>query len=370
LWGGRREAAGEGCFPQVKKDSQEMKEILIIKFGALGDLTYALPAAQALKSAFPCNITWVVAETYKPFLKNHRHIDTLITIDDKKIYAKNKLTRAWELLKLILKLHKRYDQVIIAHRDPIYHHVFKFFSRGQTFQLIRDTNKASPQLIYIPPMEIHESLAIKKLIQTTINFITSNAKEINWQWDYTHIPKAQIALPNKFAVLHLGGGMNAKTEFKLKCWPHWEKLILRLLNETELNLVFIGSPAEEANYKIIEATIRTNYAEKLSRCHNLMKNLSIAEMTDVIRRGDLFVGVDSGPLHIADSMNKKVCGLYGPTSTISWGLLSDKATVFQNKIACSPCYKDNAYFPPCHNQHRCMEELEVNPVFIKLTETI
>jgi ADP-heptose:LPS heptosyltransferase len=347
-----------------------MKEILIIKIGALGDLSYALPAAQALKFALPCQITWIVAKTYEPFLKNHQHIDNIITVNDKKLYARNKVMRAWELLKLIFKIRRRYDQVIIAHRDPIYYHVFKLFSRGATFQIVRDKNKTAPAFVYVPPRKIHESLAIKKLVTAAINFFNPTINDVTWQWDYSHIPVVQVTLPKHFAVLHLGGGSNAKTEFKLKCWPHWEALVLRLVAETQLNLVFIGSPAEEPTYKTIEEKIRAQFPEALSRCQNLMTDLSIAGMIDVIRRGDLFVGVDSGPLHIADSMNKKVCGLYGPTSSVSWGLLSKNSSVFQNKIACSPCYQDNAYFPPCYNQHRCMEELEVNPIFIKLTESI
>jgi ADP-heptose:LPS heptosyltransferase len=286
-----------------------MKEILFIKIGALGDLSYALPAALALKSAFPCHITWVVAKTYQPFLKNHRYIDNLVTVNDKNLYSKNKLTRAWELLKLIFKLHKRYDQVIIAHRDPIYYHVFKLFSRASTFQLVRDKNKTAAHFIYIPPLEIHESLAIKKLVVAAIHFFNPTATDIKWEWDYSHLPSAEVRLPKNFAVLHLGGGVNAKTEFKLKCWPHWGTFVLRLLSETQLNLVFIGSPAEESNYKRIEEKIRATFPAALSRCYNLMKHLSIPAMVDVIRSGDLFVGVDSGPLHIADSMNKKVCGL-------------------------------------------------------------
>ncbi len=347
-----------------------MKDILIIKIGALGDLSFALPAAQALKTALPCNITWVVAKTYEPFLKNHRYINSLITVNDKKLYSKNKFTRAWEVLKLIFQLRKRFDQVIIAHRDPIYYHVFKLFSRGSTVQIVRDKNQSEPQFVYIPPLQIQESLAIKKLITAAVKFFNPNINDVTWQWDYSHIPRVALTLPNHFVVLHLGGGSNAKTEFKLKCWPHWEALVLRLLTETQLNLVFIGSPAEEPTYKIIEEKIRARVPDTLTRCHNLMKNLSIAAMVDVIRRGDLFVGVDSGPLHIADSMNKKVCGLYGPTSAISWGLLSKDSSIFQNKIACSPCYKDNAFFPPCDNQHRCMEKLEVSPIFTKITETI
>jgi ADP-heptose:LPS heptosyltransferase len=345
----------------------DVKNILFIKIGALGDLSYAFPAAQALKNSQPCHITWLAGKTYASFLRGHAHIDKLVLVDDKKLYSTHWWTRAWELLKLAVKLHRRFDQVIIAHRDPIYYHAFNIFSRGATFQMVRD-NKNSPQFVYIPPMQLHESLAIKKLVIAAANFFNPALRDVKWQWDYSHIPRTNLILPPNYAVLHLGGGVNAKTEFKLKCWPHWDSLVMRLLTETDLNLVFVGSSAEEINYKEIVEKIRLTSPERLHRCFNFMKGLSIVDMVDVIRRAEIFAGVDSGPLHIADSLNKKVIGLYGPTSVVSWGLLSSGASVFHNAVECSPCYKDDAFFPPCNHQHKCMQGLEVSPVLEKIKQ--
>ena len=347
-----------------------MKNVLFIKIGALGDLSYALPAAQAFKKAFPCHLTWVVGKSYQSFLAGHRYIDKLVALDDKKLYSKNWFSRISELVKLVGGIRKRFDLVVIAHRDPLYYHVFNAFSRGATFQMVRGLSKDTTRFVEIPPLQMHESLAIKKLIETAITYVDPEKENIAWEWDYSHIEPVKIAIPKSFIALHLGGGMNAKTEFQLKCWPHWESLVLRLLTETNKPLVFVGSTAEEVEYKKIEEKVKQSYPEKLARCFNFMNNMPIRELVGVIQACDLFVGVDSGPLHIADSMNKPSIGLYGPTSPISWGLLSKTAALFQNEVFCSPCYKDDGIFPACHNEHRCMNLLEVEPVFLKITELL
>jgi ADP-heptose:LPS heptosyltransferase len=331
-----------------------MKKILIIKFGALGDLSYALPAAKALKSSFDCHITWLVGNSCASFLKDHSSIDDVISIDDKKIYGKNFFAKLFELAKTYLKLKKRFDNIIILHRDKIYYRAFRLLSRGVIFQLSREKNN-SKNFVHVAPMTLHESRAIKKLIARFVLFI-SQKKEIPWQWDYSHISTTHIHLPENFGVIHLGGGSNSKTEFRLKCWPHWEEFILKILRNTALNLVFVGAPSEEHEFKKMNL-------DSFSNCINLIGKTTIPELVDVIRRSDFLVGVDSGPLHIADSLNKKTIGLFGPTSSVSWGLLSQHAHIFKHDVPCSPCYKDDGIFPACGFGHQCMNGIDAEKVF-------
>jgi len=334
-----------------------MKKILLVKLGALGDLSYALPAAKALKNTISdCHLTWLVGKTYHSFLKGHSYIDELIVIDDKKLYAKNIFVRLLELCKLIYQLGGRFDCVLILHRDKVYHRIFQFFTKNPIFQLVREKTN-TPSQIPVAPLTTHESLAIKKCVEAAIQSMAPASPPISWQWDYSHIQPAAIPLPSSFCLLHIGGGVNAKTEFQLKRWPHWEELILDLLAKTPLNLVFIGAPSEEEDYKKIEKKIRQFHEDKMARCFNLIGKMNVPELTDVIRRSDFLIGVDSGPLHIADSMDKITLGLFGPTSPISWGLLSNNGQVFHEAVSCSPCYKDDGYFPECPHEHRCMRSL-------------
>lgn len=338
-----------------------MKRVLFIKIGALGDLSFALPAAQALKKSLNCHLTWMVGKSCHEFLKGHPYIDELLVIDDKKFYSSNWLTRLTELGRIFLRLRKRFDCVLITHRDRVYYRVFKLFSRDTIFQLVRE-KKNSSHFVTVPPLTTHESLAIKKLVGTAIHHY-SPEQVFEWKWDYSYIQPSTLTLPKNFIVLHLGGGSNSKTEFRLKCWPHWNKFILKLLEKTDLNLVIVGAPSEAGEYQNIEKNIQLQFPAKLSRCTNLIGKTSIRDLTDIIRRADFFIGVDSGPLHIADSLEKKTIGLFGPTSPLSWGLLAKNSQALNEIVPCSPCYRDDGIFPECHFQHRCMTSLDAEKVF-------
>ena len=335
-----------------------VKDILIIKIGALGDLSFALPAAKALKESLQCHVTWVVGKSCQAFLAGHPHIDRLVIVDDKKLYSKNLLVRAGELAKLYFNLRQRYDSVLIMHRDPIYYQAFRALSRDTVLQMVREKKENAPHQIYTAPLSTHESVAIKNFTTAVVRHYAPQISSITWEWDYSHIHPAGINLPEHYAVLHLGGGSNTKTEFRLKCWPHWNEFIFKLLDQTNLNLVFVGAPSEESEYLKIQEKIQQRFPEKIKRCLNLIGKTNLPGLVDVIRRCDFFVGVDSGPLHIADSMDKKAIGLFGPTSAISWGLLSKNSKTLNHVVPCSPCYQDDGVFPECHFQHQCMKLLD------------
>src|SRR5690606_24027962 len=77
---------------------------------------------------------------------------------------------------------------------------------------------------------------------------------------------------------------------------------------------------------------------------------------------DLFIGPDSGPLHLFDQASVSCIGLYGPTSPVSWGLIGPQSVVVTQNLPCSPCYKDDGNFPACPYGNRCMQEISVEQV--------
>ena len=73
------------------------------------------------------------------------------------------------------------------------------------------------------------------------------------------------------------------------------------------------------------------------------------------------MGLDSGPLHIADSLNVPVLGLYGPGNSEIWKPVSLNS-VFVHKIEnfnCHPCNQRNCVFP----NSNCMYAISVEEVF-------
>jgi ADP-heptose:LPS heptosyltransferase len=69
--------------------------------------------------------------------------------------------------------------------------------------------------------------------------------------------------------------------------------------------------------------------------------LNLAELRAVIARGRLFIGGDTGPLHIAATTATPVVGLYGPTLAERSAPWRDRrtatASLFVEGLPCRPC---------------------------------
>jgi len=57
-----------------------------------------------------------------------------------------------------------------------------------------------------------------------------------------------------------------------------------------------------------------------------------------LKRADLVITGDSGPMHIAAAVGTPLIAIHGPTDPTMSGPISPKATVLRSDIWCSPCY--------------------------------
>ncbi|MEZ6189433.1 MAG: glycosyltransferase family 9 protein [Planctomycetota bacterium] len=64
---------------------------------------------------------------------------------------------------------------------------------------------------------------------------------------------------------------------------------------------------------------------------------SVLDFVALLEAADLFVGVDSGPLHLAACVGTPVLGLYGPKSPSIYGPFFEPSRVVRSGYPCSPC---------------------------------
>lgn len=90
-----------------------------------------------------------------------------------------------------------------------------------------------------------------------------------------------------------------------------------------------------------------------SRPHDLHDRLALAELIALVRASQLFVGNDSGPMHLAAATGIAVFALFGPTDEARWGPLGGNAQVIRNAAPCAAsCSRRH-----CEYGRRCLTEL-------------
>lgn len=114
----------------------------------------------------------------------------------------------------------------------------------------------------------------------------------------THKKKVDgLSLSQKFIVIH------CQSNYAPKDWPasRWNELVNWL--------------SEKYAYQIVEIGLKSNLDVNQPAYRNLCGQLSILETAEVIKRADFFIGLDSGPSHLANAV--------GTSGVILMGSLGD-----------------------------------------------
>jgi lipopolysaccharide heptosyltransferase II len=133
-------------------------------------------------------------------------------------------------------------------------------------------------------------------------------------------------------------------------WPvvNWAQIIKQLTNYN-YKLILIG----DKNSSEIMNDIN-NYLE--IRPISAVGKTTLSELGALLARCNLFITVDSGPMHIASACGTSVVGIFGPTDYRRWGPFWGNHIVVRKELPCSPCAPY-----PC-NKRECLETITVEEV--------
>jgi heptosyltransferase II len=138
-----------------------------------------------------------------------------------------------------------------------------------------------------------------------------------------------------------------------KCWPaeRFAQLADRLASECDADVIFFGTAGE----KEIAAHIRSNMN---SRAIWLVGETSMRDLPALFASCSLFIGNDSGAMHVAAAAGLPVVGIFGSTDPEGTSPLTEQFTLIREPVSCSPCFLRR-----CPVDHRCMTRISVDSVF-------
>jgi lipopolysaccharide heptosyltransferase I len=299
--------------------------ILIVKLSSIGDVVHALPAASFLRRAMPgAHISWVVERRASAILKGCPVIDDLIEID----------TRAWRRGWSSAATFGQVRSFTQALRDGAGFDIAIDFQGLIKSGLVAYASRARRRIGF-EPAELRESAS---RVLLTEHVITSS---------FTHVIEKNLALA-RAAVSRDGGSLPAGDatdhlpyEFPIAVSPEDEKLIEAATDPTRGRLAILN-PGGGWPTKLWPTSYYGEIADWLSQEYNLHSFVTygpgeeglaaevaassrsgsarvfastLKQFVALARRAELFVGGDTGPLHLAAASRTPIVGLYGPTSS-------------------------------------------------------
>lgn len=302
-------------------------KILLIRLRLIGDVVFTTPIPRALKRQWPgAKVSYLVEEAAAPVLRTNRHIDDLIVVR-----RRRGLGRALDDVKLAARLRQtRFDVVIDLHGGP------------RSSWLTRATG--APQRIG------YDVQGRSWLYTTTVprpRELRARHSVVN-QWDLLRAvrplkdgahpewppeadpardpvempldPQADARIERRLSAAGIGDDqelivahVSAGNPFRRWPEPAFTALLVSLaaMNDRRRIVVSSGPSDREAAGRITSAA-RSALGAASSRIVEFGE-FDLAELRALIGRSRVFIGGDTGPLHIAATTGTPVVGLYGPT---------------------------------------------------------
>jgi heptosyltransferase-2 len=132
-----------------------------------------------------------------------------------------------------------------------------------------------------------------------------------------------------------------------KCWPpdRFADFVNRFRLHTDADVTLFGTASEEIVSDAIAAGIK-------GPSISLVGKTTIADLPALLSRCQLYVGNDSGAMHVAAAVGLPVVAIFGPTDPHGTAPITPRVTVVQEKPYCSPCFLRR-----CPIDHRCMTSI-------------
>ena len=307
------------------------QRLLIVRLSSIGDIVHALPAAAALAESLPAaRVDWVVEKRFAVLLEANPHLHRVIALDTLGWRRRLASASAWrEIREGIRQLRCIGYDAALDFQGLWKSSVVAWLSRapkrvGFAAGRLREPGAG---LLYTdrvsPPPQVH-------VVKENLVLVESlGAKAAKWQFplpqntgdnDYVAARLRELT-SDRVIIVNPGGGWRAK------CWApeNYATLVRQIAGSRQEALVLTGAPAEEP---MIREIIRASGMPRVTYLPT-----SIVQFIALVRRAQLFIGGDTGPLHLAAAVGTPVVGIYGPTDPTRNGPFSPDDIALHNHQA-------------------------------------
>jgi lipopolysaccharide heptosyltransferase I len=343
-------------------EHNEIKNLLLIKMSALGDVVMTLPALAALKKRYPgAAIDWLVEPAAAGLLAGHPYLNRVLVSprpDLKALAAKGQFRRAKPLLTDFLRDMGRIDYDVVLDLQGLFKSgLMTFLARGRRKVGFDRTREGAHFFLNekMPPYDPEEHAARRYLKAAAYLGGAGPADEapLRYYEPPTAAQRGAEALLGPtwnegFLVLNPGA------KWVTKLWPpgHWRTLAEGLTEETGLKLVLTGGPEDARTAEEIGRTAPGSAV-------NLCGRTSLPELAAILARARLMVSADTGPLHLAAAVGAGGLALFGPTRPNRTGPFGGHFEIMRPPLDCLGCLKKRCPRP-------CLAELHPTAVRARL----
>lgn len=301
----------------------------------MGDIIHSLPAVSALRASFPsAMIGWAIEERWAPLLSSPEArfaargegkplVDILHIVN----------TRAWRNAWLSGETWREIKDTVTGLRAAQYDVAIDIQGAMKSAVLGR-LARPRRRFGFAQPWEGAATMFYSHQVQPTGTHIADRNWSLATAAGATARPEHLFPIPidpvaeawadaklrecgfKEFAIVNPGAGWGSK------CWPaeRFGEVAKRLATNGIASVINAG-PGEEELGKAVE---------NASGGAAMQLSTTLSELIALTRRATLFIGGDTGPLHLAVALNTPSVALFGPTDPARNGPYGGRAVVVRS----------------------------------------
>ena len=296
--------------------------VVVLRLGALGDIVRTLPAVRLLRAGLPnARIHWVVWESWAPILKDHRDLDGVVELrrSEFRAFARSPLTwpnfvgAGWRIVSelralrpgLVLDFHGDLRTGLLGRisgapwRLGYAGHQQKEGNRLFTNLRVPSGDRRTPRLDR--NLDLVAALGLPVLPVPDAGIAAGPTDVVAAR----AIVRSLVADGEAYAVLNPGA---SRRQAYKKPPAALFAAAAQALAARGVRPIVVCGPGEEADADLVLAS-----AKGVAR---RAPATTLKSLVALLHGARVFVGGDSGPLHLACGVSCPVVGLYGPTDPV------------------------------------------------------
>lgn len=333
---------------------EDLKNVLIVKLSAMGDVIHALPVSYAIKETFPeAKLTWVVEPPSLELLKMNPCVDKILLFKKKDFRTLKGFMKEFFPFKHELQ-EQSYDAVLDL-QGLFKSAAIAFFAKSNIKLGICNMREMSDKVSKPVVGENAEGHIVERYLDT--------ARAVGCVADKAVFPiHVPIEESEKAHAIMEHAGIrdgNPYVAFVVGAnWPNkrWPPEHFAALGDWFYKLavvpVLIGNGDLDAQIaKEIESKMEIPPI-------NLVNRTNIPQLAHVLRSSRLVIGGDTGPVHMSAALGVRTIMLMGPTNVERNGPFGQLQNAIEVERPCKGCWKR-----ACPKNEICLDKIPVN--FVK-----
>jgi lipopolysaccharide heptosyltransferase II len=330
----------------VEADSR----ILIVKASSMGDIVLALPMLRTLRHRYPrAYIAWIVESPFQELLHGNRDLDRLFVVETATVAR-----TVTSLGRAVRQIRAEAFDVVVDLQGWIKSQLLCMFSGARSMTGLMKKNELGFHILtrgvpYRPHAHVVDLLLdVARLLGADEPQMSFDVPVFEPDRRYIDAFLASLPLESSTDVAVLKPG----TTWKNKRWS------LRRLAEVGRELAASGrffpvvswGPGEEPDAATVVRLMGARAA--------LAPPTTIRQLAALFERSRLYVGTDSGPMHLASALGVPTVALFGPSDPARFAPYRSPSRVVRHALPCSPCGVPTCRFKTVE----CMSAIDVPEV--------